>query len=270
MRNELKDRYVHGHEVPEQERLIAQAEFWRDSLILPGTALAAGTRLLEIGCGVGAVLGTLGAAFPGVKLAGVDIEPTQIVFAERHLTTLGLEADLRVADGRRLPYEDGAFDHIWIMWLLEHMSEDDAVAVLREARRVLVPGGTITVIEADYAILRLAPESPSLKVLWPSMVQAMHTYGQDDAGRHLGGWLDEVGFTDVEPGHRLFSYRGEDVGRSARYLADAFENSLAAIASVPGNASEETLRQGMQELRELDGRPGARLRYVVYKATARA
>ena len=53
--------YVHGYATAEQERLLKQAEHWRDELILAGTRLAPGTRLLEVGCGVGAVLGILSA-----------------------------------------------------------------------------------------------------------------------------------------------------------------------------------------------------------------
>lgn len=52
--------YVHGYTPEEQRRLVEQAEHWRDELILPGTELPPGTRLLEVGCGVGAVLGILG------------------------------------------------------------------------------------------------------------------------------------------------------------------------------------------------------------------
>ena len=70
----VTEEYVHGYATAEQERLLQQAEHWRDELILAGTTLYPGTRLLEVGCGVGAVLGILGVAFPGITLAGVDIE----------------------------------------------------------------------------------------------------------------------------------------------------------------------------------------------------
>jgi hypothetical protein len=52
--------YVYGYTAPEQRRLIAQAEFWRDSLILDGTDIPPGARLLDVGCGAGAVLRILG------------------------------------------------------------------------------------------------------------------------------------------------------------------------------------------------------------------
>src|SRR5262245_5891078 len=102
----MADRYVHGYATAEQERLLRQAEHWREELILSGTSLAPGTRLLEVGCGVGAVLGVLGRAFPDVALTGVDIEERQLDVARRHLADLGVDAALLQADAVDLPYPD--------------------------------------------------------------------------------------------------------------------------------------------------------------------
>src|SRR4029450_10622147 len=139
--------YVHGYATPEQQRLIEQAEHWRHRLIADGTTLEPGTRLLEVGCGVGAVLAVLGQEFPGVLLSGVDIEPTQLDFARRHLERAGGEATLIEANAYALPIEDASFDHVWMMWFLEHVAEP--LQVLRETRRVLVPGGASTAMEAE-------------------------------------------------------------------------------------------------------------------------
>jgi cyclopropane fatty-acyl-phospholipid synthase-like methyltransferase len=70
--------YIHGYSDTEQERLIQQAEYWREKLILKDLDYQAGEKLLEIGCGAGAVLGILGQTFPGLKLAGIDLEQKQI------------------------------------------------------------------------------------------------------------------------------------------------------------------------------------------------
>lgn len=156
----VTEDYVHGYATVEQERLLRQAEHWRDELILAGTTLAPGTRLLEVGCGVGAVLGILGAAFPGIVLAGVDIEARQLEAARAHLARLGLEADLRQADALELPFPEASFDHVWMMWFLEHLA--DPVAALRETRRVLMPGGTLTAIEVDYNTIWASPTSQPL------------------------------------------------------------------------------------------------------------
>ena len=184
--------YVHGYGTPEQERLVEQAEHWRHRLIADGTQLEPGTRLLEVGTGVGAVLAVLGQEFPGLDLTGVDIEPKQLEYARGHLERAGVEATLVQADALALPFEDESFDHVWMMWFLEHVA--DPVAVLREARRVLVPGGGITAIEVDYSTVRAEPTTPAIEALFRAMAQGMAASGWSDAGTRLPGWLREAGF----------------------------------------------------------------------------
>jgi ubiquinone/menaquinone biosynthesis C-methylase UbiE len=257
-------RYVHGYETPEQQRLIEQAEHWRHRLIRDGTRLEPGTRLLEIGCGVGAVLAVLGQEFPGVRLYGVDIEPKQLEAARRHLSRSGVAAALAEGDALSLPFDDASFDHVWMMWLLEHIA--DPVAALREARRVLVAGGAITAIEVDYATCEAEPSSAALVALFRAMVQGMAASGWSDAGTRLPGWLRDAGFREVEEGERRFRWQGDDLTHQARYAADVIESALEALARLPG-ASEAELRAGLADLRALPGVPGAHLGWVMHKST---
>ena len=148
--------------------------------------------MLEVGTGVGAVLGVLGQEFSGVDLFGVDIEQKQLDFARGHLERAGVEATLRQADALALPFPDEHFDHVWMMWFLEHVA--DPLAALREARRVLVPEGRITAIEVDYSTARAEPSTPELDALFVAMVGAMAASGWSDAGTRLPGWLREAGF----------------------------------------------------------------------------
>ena len=256
--------YVHGYGTPEQERLVEQAEHWRHRLITDGTELEPGTRLLEVGCGVGAVLAVLGQEYPGIKLFGVDIEQKQLDFARGHLERAGVEATLRQADALALPFADGSFDHVWMMWLLEHVA--DPPAALREARRVLVPEGRITAIEVDYSTCRAEPSTPALEALFRAMVQGMAASGWSDAGTRLPGWLHEAGFRAVDEGERTFWWKRDDLSGQASYAAEVIESALPALAQLPG-ADEQELRAGLKDLRNLATQPNAGLGWVIHKST---
>ena len=257
--------YVHGYGTREQERLVEQAEHWRHRLIADGTTLEPGTRLLEVGCGVGAVLAVLGQEFPAVLLSGVDIEPAQLDFARRHLDRAGVEATLVEADAYALLFEDASFDHVWMMWFLEHVA--DPLAVLRETRRVLVPGGAITAVEVDYSTCRAEPSTPELEALIRAMVAGMAASGWSDAGTRLPGWLREAGYREVDEGERPFWWHDEELERQSSYAADVIESALPALAQLPG-VSEDELRVGLDDLRRLPSRPAAGLGWVVHKSTA--
>ena len=257
--------YVHGYGTPEQQRLVEQAEHWRHRLIRDGTKLEPGTRLLEVGTGVGAVLAVLGQEFPGVRLFGVDIEPKQLAFAREHLARAGVEASLVEADALELPFDDGSFDYVWMMWFLEHVA--DPPAVLREAKRTLVPGGVITAIEVDYSTVRAEPSTPAIEALFRTMVRGMAASGWSDAGTRLPGWLREVGFQHVEEGERPFWWQGEELADQALYAADVVESALDALARLPG-VDELELRARLEDLRGLATQPDTGLGWVVHKSTA--
>src|SRR5215475_3561701 len=257
--------YIHGYGTREQQRLVEQAEHWRQRLIRDGTEFEPGTRLVEIGCGVGAVLAVLGQEFPDVRLFGVDIEEKQLEFARGHLQRAGVDATLVQADALALPFGEESFDNVWMMWFLEHVG--DPPAALREARRVLVPGGRITAIEVDYSTCRAEPSTPGFEALVRAMVHGMAASGWSDAGTKLPGWLAEAGFGEIDEGERDYWWEGDDLASQALYAADVLESAFDSLAEAPG-AAEEELRTGLDDLRRLPGKPGAGLGWVVHKSTA--
>ena len=62
----------------------------------------AGRRLLEVGCGIGTDLARF--ARGGARVTGIDLSQTAIDLARQNFATLGLDGDLRVADGEALPF----------------------------------------------------------------------------------------------------------------------------------------------------------------------
>ncbi|MBO0768001.1 MAG: class I SAM-dependent methyltransferase [Solirubrobacterales bacterium] len=254
--------YVHGYADEEQQRLIDQAAHWRDDLILDGTMLEPGTRLLEIGCGVGAVLAELGRAFPGVQLHGVDIEPRRIETAR---VRLGPAAELRVADASDLSYPDASFDHVWMMWFIEHLG--DPLPALREARRVLKPGGELTAIETDYNTVWTEPADPAITFLFSGLADAMERSGHSDAGTRLSRWLIDAGFHGVDPGERQLHFTGAELRRQIDYAADVTASTIPAL-KVLNPSSAGQLDLGLARVRALPDVPAAAFGWTVYKARA--
>lgn len=261
--------YLHGYHPAEQQRLVDQANYWRDTLILPDLPFKPFDRVLDIGCGVGAVLGVLAQAFKGLRLAGIDIEPKQVAAARAHLAALGHpDADLRAGDASRLPWPDHTFDHVYMMWFIEHLS--DPQPILREALRVLKPGGTITINETDYTTFKLTPASPDWDHLEHAQFEHFRRHGQPQAGLNLAPLLHAAGFAHVAVrpmGFHFSTASSEPLLRAhADYLAGFLEPAIPDLAKLGFDVARMT--RGVAHLRSLHTTPAGALTNIVYRARA--
>lgn len=87
-------------------------------------------------------------------------------------------------------------------------------------------------------------------------------------GTQVAGWLREAGFEDVDPGARPFSFTGDAIAPEAAYFADIWADAIPSLAALPDAPAETELRQGAVDLQRLHDVPGARLSWVINKATA--
>ncbi len=95
-----------------------------------------GDRVIDLGCGSGRTL--VWNRDSGAYQVGVDVSP---FFANEALSG----ADLALGDLRALPFADGAFTKGYALDVFEHLSREGLAGVLREASRVLAPGGQLFV-----------------------------------------------------------------------------------------------------------------------------
>lgn len=104
-------------------------------------------RLLDVACGTGIVTRRLAAA-DGLAVTGVDLT---LGMARR--AAARLPGSILLADARRLPFRDGAFDAVSSVWLL-HLAAtpEDVRTLVGECARVLRPGGVyVTTVDKAAA-----------------------------------------------------------------------------------------------------------------------
>ena len=111
--------------------------------------VAAGARrILDVGCGTGALAAAAVARWPAVHVTGVDASAGMLLVADRELEPLpGSQReriDLVQALADQLPFEDGSFDVVTTAFVLQLVPS--RFRAVREARRVLRPGGWIATL----------------------------------------------------------------------------------------------------------------------------
>ncbi|MGH8259775.1 MAG: SAM-dependent methyltransferase, partial [Steroidobacteraceae bacterium] len=115
--------------------------FCQSLALAPWLRVGAGTRVLDVGCGVGRWSRLL--ASRGAHVTGVDLSPTMIDEAERRARASGVADRCRflVQDGARLEVE-GAYDLILCVTVLQHMLDVGSLRnTLRGLAQRLAPGG---------------------------------------------------------------------------------------------------------------------------------
>jgi ubiquinone/menaquinone biosynthesis C-methylase UbiE len=100
--------------------------------------------VLDAGVGTGCNM----VAYPrACRVTGVDLSPAMLARAGERSRSLGLDVTLRVADLSKLPFPDETFDAVVATFVLACVPENLQLAVLREMRRVLRPGGQIRLLD---------------------------------------------------------------------------------------------------------------------------
>lgn len=107
-------------------------------------------KILEIGCGPGALAGALHRWYPNAEITGLDRDSAFIQFAGEHEPGISFVE----GDAAKLPYPDNTFDVTISFTVSEHI---DPSAFFQEQLRVLKPGGVCLVLSSRKGITVPAP-----------------------------------------------------------------------------------------------------------------
>lgn len=229
--------YVHGYSERETQRLQEQSGILEE-LLHGGTSYSPGSRVLEVGCGVGAQSLLLLRRNPGIRLSSMDISKTSLEEARRYVNSMGYQ-DVEFIHGNILeePADMGPFDHVFVCFVLEHLSEP--VLALKNMLSLLRPGGSITVIEGDHGSGIWTPETAESRMAWEGLVISQRKLGHDpDIGRKLYPLMKSSGMDEVQVEPRT-AYA--DASRPE--LLDGAVNKI--IAPMVYSAQKQVLEEGL-------------------------
>jgi len=253
--------YVHGYSEREAVRLADQANTLT-RLLHQDTIFPSGSLVLEAGCGTGAQTGIITTQNPECRFHSIDISQASLDVAKERIrkeaSTSEGQVTFKQADIYNLPYEDGAFDHVFLCFVLEHLP--DPVKALNELKRVLKAKGTIMVIEGDHGSVCFYPPNPAATKAVQTQIELQQRAGGDACiGRRLYPLLAEAQFSEIVVSPRMVYVDASKpdlvdgfIRKTFTVMIEGVQNEAVAEGLISRERSEEGIR-GLYRTCECDG-----------------
>jgi SAM-dependent methyltransferase len=159
--------------------------------------LKPGMSLLDCGCGPGTITAGFAELVAPAEVIGTEIEESHVAIARENAARHNVvNVRFETADIYELPFDDASFDAVFISAVLGNLREP--IRGLREAYRVLKPGGVIGVKEFDHGGDLLYPPDPAVEKYGELYLRLRRENGHDpETGRKIGALLLDAGFGDL-------------------------------------------------------------------------
>ena len=166
-------------------------------------------RILDLGCGVGHGTLALADLFPNAELHAVDIGGALVRYAHARAESLGKAVHFHQQDARNLKFEDESFDMVTSEILFHETSRTGMPAILKEAYRVLKPGGAMCNLEVPLRYKGMDMGGVVVRD-WQNYYNAEPFWGSLGCVDFMQAMRD-AGFTQVMEGYqpRTLNFAGE-------------------------------------------------------------
>lgn len=269
-----ESRYIHGSEPAEQRRLSLLNEFLNEGS-LRELQLTNERAILDVGSGLGQFTRAMArVAAPGARVLGIERDERQMAEALRQAREEKEESlcNFRKGNAESLPLVDaewGTFDLVHARYVLEHVSNPDAV--VRQMVRAARPGGRIVLEDDDHDVLRLHPEPLGFRPIWEAYVRSYDRLGNDPfVGRRLVSLLHDCG---AEPVRNTWIFFGACANNAhfpllVRNLAGVISGAREVVRT-HNLVGIDQYDQGVEELLRWGNRPDAAIWFSVCWAEGR-
>ncbi len=263
------NKYVHGYSQKESRRLKDQANTLAEMLHWD-TTYPEGSKILEAGCGTGAQTIHLAKNSPGASFTSIDISPDSLNKAENKIKNENISnVSIKQADIFNLPFEKESFDHIFVCFVLEHLSHP--VKALEHLKKYLKKEGSITVIEGDHDSFYCHPKSENANHAVQCLIDIQEKLGGNSLiGRELYPLIKKSDFKNIHVSPQMVY-----VDSSMPELVEGFSKNtfIAMVESVRDQAismnliDEVTWDKGIKDLYRATKDDGT-FCYTFFKGTA--
>jgi ubiquinone/menaquinone biosynthesis C-methylase UbiE len=177
--------------------LVPNEEFLRNETaqMIPSDAQS----VLDLGCGTSTATRAIASRLHSAQITGVDLSPYMVFAAQLKAKHLSNKFFIH-ANAEQLPFEDNSFDAITASLLFHETPLFAALNILKEARRVLKPGGSIVIFDGA--------QGDSLAKLggYISASLFLEPYAEQFLSSNLLSLMKEAGFQSVESRPLLMIY----------------------------------------------------------------
>ena len=246
--DEYGDAFVAGLEWMWGEGFLSPGGADEVARIVAGAPIA-GARVLDVGCGLGAIDLLLVERFGAAQVTGIDVEAPLVARAAARVSAAGMadRISIRKVSPGPIPFEAGVFDVVFSKDSMIHIP--DKPALYAEVYRVLAPGGWMLV--SDWFGNGLEPTRAMCD--WLDAVGLTFTLESIEASADL---LRACGFVDVE-GRDRNAWYAQAVAEEIAILSG--ENYPRLVERLGAEAATQRLESSTKKKAVVDGgelRPG--------------
>jgi ubiquinone/menaquinone biosynthesis C-methylase UbiE len=207
---------------PERQRLLGEALAFATKGLVEQIGLIAGSRCLDIGCGIGGATRILAKRVgPDGECIGLDLDHALL-----HAAVSSDWCDVNISfiqgDATDLPFDDNSFDLAHARYLFIHLQNQPKA--ISEMARVTKTGGVVALCEPDFRAISAYPDSWAYEALPGILAKA---YADSLVGRKLIALLRSAGCKHVKAYSMLgLEYEGTLAKRLIRLTFEATARGL--------------------------------------------